>query len=81
MIEENVDKWRAKAMAEGALLGKLEGKHEASVSILEKFLMKRFGPISLSTHARLRAASEDQLQAWVDRILDARSLAEVFSDH
>ncbi|MDD2810304.1 DUF4351 domain-containing protein [Rhodoferax sp.] len=85
MIEENVDKWRAKAMAEGALLGrlegKLEGKHEANVTMLEKFLMKRFGPLSLSTHARLRAASEEQLQTWADRILDAHSLAEVFSDH
>lgn len=68
MIEENVDKWRAKAVAEGMLL--------------EKFLIKkRFGPISRSTHARLTGATEAQLQPWADRILDAHSLAEVFSDH
>ncbi|MDD4927362.1 MAG: DUF4351 domain-containing protein [Methylotenera sp.] len=97
MIEENVDKWRAKAIAEGVLMGRLEGKiegklegrHEGlllgkiegSTTLLERLLMKRFGSISLGTHARLKAATQEQLQTWADRILDAHSLAEVFSDH
>ena len=77
MLEENIDKWRAKAVAEGMLLGKLEG----GTTLLERQLMKRFGPISVSTHARLNAATEEQLLIWGERILDARSLAEVFNDH
>ena len=77
MLEENIDKWRAKAVAEGMLLGKLEG----GTSLLARQLMKRFGPISASTHARLSSTTEAQLQTWADRILDAQSLAEVFNDH
>ena len=81
MLEENIGKWRAKAVAEGMLLGKLEGRLEGGTTLLEHQLMKRFGPISVSTHARLKAATEDQLQTWAERILDAHSLTEVFSDH
>jgi flagellar biosynthesis/type III secretory pathway protein FliH len=85
MLEENMDKWRAKAIAEGVLLGKLEGKIEGklegSTALLERQLMKRFGLISESTHARLTAATQEQLQTWADRILDAQSLTEVFNDH
>jgi len=93
MLEENIDKFRAKAIAEGVLLGKQEGKQEGmiegqllgqiegSVTLLERQLMKRFGPISDSTHVRLKAATQDQIQTWAERILDARSLAEVFNDH
>jgi len=89
MLEENIDKFRAKAIAEGVLLGKQEGKIEGqllgqiegSVTLLERQLMKRFGPISDSTHVRLKAATQNQIQTWAERILDARSLAEVFNDH
>ena len=91
MFEEGKDSLRAKLVAEGFLLGKLEAKREAElkakledlacmVSIMERLLTKRFGPISDSTHDQMTAATEEQLLTWAERMLDAPSLAEVFSD-
>ncbi|KJS65039.1 MAG: hypothetical protein JM57_13280 [Comamonadaceae bacterium BICA1-1] len=71
----------AQAMAEGRLEGKLEGKLEGEAALLERLIARRFGPITPSTRLRLDSATAAQLEAWADRILDARTLAEVFVDH
>ncbi|WP_149028978.1 DUF4351 domain-containing protein, partial [Serpentinimonas barnesii] len=71
----------AQAMAEGRLEGKLEGKLEGEAALLERLIARRFGPITPSTRLRLDSATAVQLEAWADRILDARTLAEVFVDH
>ena len=46
---------------------------------LRRLLQKRFGPLSEDVLARLQAASIDELELWLDRALDADSLAGVFS--
>ena len=89
MLETNLDRIKANAIAEGVLLGKLEGRLEGKLegklegesTLLERQLMKRFGAISDNTRIRLKAATADQLESWAERILDAQTLAEVFSGH
>jgi len=87
----------AQAMAEGVLRGKLEGelegklkgkfegiqigKLEGEAALLERLIARRFGPITPSTRLRLDSATSSQLEAWAERILDARTLAEVFADN
>ena len=75
----------AKGRLEGMQLGKLEGKLEGMLkgeaALLERQIARRFGPITPSTRLRLDSATAAQLEAWADRILDARTLAEVFADH
>jgi predicted transposase YdaD len=66
---------------EGQQEGKLEGKLEGEVMLLERLIVKRFGPVTEDTRTRLRTATTDQLKIWSERILDASKLAEVFSDH
>jgi len=43
-------------------------------------LAQRFGPLSDAVIARLDAADVDQLLAWSRRVLDARTLDDVFAD-
>ena len=77
MLETNMNQWRDKAIAEGVLLGKLEGE----TTLLELLLVKRFRGITENTRARLKTATAEQLEMWAERILDARTLADVFNEH
>jgi hypothetical protein len=68
-------------LQQGRLEGKLEGKLEGEAAILERQLNKRFGPLSDEMRQRLTQASQEQLESWADRILDASSLTSVFDGH
>ncbi len=67
----------------GLLLGRLEGEQsgiaKGEAYALRRLLQKRFGPLSEDVLARLQAASIDELELWLDRALDADSLAGVFA--
>ena len=58
-----------------------QGKIEGEAAILEKLLIKRFGPFGDETSARLKSATAEQLERWAERILDASSLDEVFAEN
>jgi predicted transposase/invertase (TIGR01784 family) len=62
---------RAKARAEG----KAEGRAE----VLLKLLGLRFGPPPEETRARTETATLEQLDTWIERVLTAKSLDEVFA--
>jgi hypothetical protein len=48
--------------------------------MLLKLLGKRFGALPEDAVARVNAAGPAELDAWVDRVLTAASLAEVLSN-
>ena len=85
MLEANLDRIRANAVAEGVLIGELRGelrgKLEGESTLLERQIVKRFGTITEEIRSRLRLATTDKLETWAERILDARTLAEVFIEH
>jgi hypothetical protein len=58
--------------------GKKEGRHERGHELLCKLLERRFGPLPASCLARLEAATEEDIDRWAERILDAKTLDEVF---
>jgi predicted transposase YdaD len=55
--------------------GKIEGKAEGKVSVLKRQLTRRFGALPAWAERRIDAASVAQLDAWLDGIFDAESLA------
>ena len=63
----------------GLLQGMQRGRAEGEAYALRHLLQKRFGPLSDDVLARLQAASIDELELWLDRALDADSLAGVFA--
>jgi flagellar biosynthesis/type III secretory pathway protein FliH len=54
------------------------GRNEAARALARRLLEMRFGPLDESTLARLGAADQATLDQYVERVLTADSLAEVF---
>ena len=65
-LAEKFDQWAQDYQREGKTL------------VLQRLLARRFGPLPTEVIARISGASVEEVDIWVDRVLDARSLDEVF---
>ncbi len=74
-----IEKGILQGMQQGLLQGLTQGRAEGEAYALRRLLQKRFGPLPEDALTRLHTASVDELEHWLDRALDADSLAEVFS--
>lgn len=67
---------------EGKLEGKLEGKREGRVegeaALLERQLLRRFGSLSETARRRIASADADTLLLWGERLLDAKTLEDIW---
>jgi hypothetical protein len=63
-------------LAEGEARGEARGLRVS----LKRMLTLRFGAPDAATVARLEAASGDQLERWLDRVLGAASASDVIAD-
>lgn len=68
--------------AEGLLAGRSEGRLEGCNDLLLRQLRKRFGQDirDIRVQKRLRQATPEELEIWAERILDAKTLQDVFGD-
>ena len=60
--------------------GREQGKSEGKADSLLKQLEKRFGELAPEVLARVQAANLEQLDRWLLRFVDARTLDEVFAE-
>ena len=58
--------------------GLLQGRQEGEATLLQSLLARRFGTLPDAVRARLAGATVEQLESWALKILDAKSLDEVF---
>ena len=58
--------------------GRQQGRQEGERAVIARLLRRRFGELPSAISAQLRSASEAELEAWVDNVLDATTLQEVF---
>lgn len=70
----------AKGLAEGRAKGLAEGLAEGRAEILIRVLTGRFGQLTAPMAQRVRDATPEQVELWVDRFLTAQSLADVFDE-
>ncbi len=70
MLAERLEEW--------AHAYKAEGKAEGEALALQKLLRKRFGAVPSEVLAQIASASLEQLDTWLDQVLDARSLDDIF---
>lgn len=57
-----------------------KGRDETLRSMLVHLLERRFGEITDTVRGRAEQASLEEVNRWIDRILDARTIDEVFSE-
>ena len=65
-------------LQEGHQKDRQEGRQEGEVALLMRLLVKRFGNVSESIESRLTQATIADLELWGDRILEAKTLTDVF---
>ncbi|MCP4347771.1 MAG: DUF4351 domain-containing protein [Desulfobacterales bacterium] len=60
--------------------GRKQGKKEGEVLVLKRQISRRFGTVPVWAEDRLKQAEQKDLEIWIDRILDAGSVEEVFKN-
>lgn len=75
-LAERFDTWAQKHEQRGIEKGVEKGEALA----LQKLLTKRFGPLPPDSLSKIAAASAEQLDTWMDRVLDAPTLGDIFSE-
>ena len=70
--------WDRKMERKGERKGEKKGELKGLQNTLSKLLEKRFGPIDAQTDQRIKKANLEQLDEWVLRSVDARTVSEVF---
>ena len=81
IAQELIERGKAEGLAVGKAVGKAEGLAEGEArgeargeaKSLLRLLERRFGPLPEWARERVSAASLEQLDAWLDGVLDARS--------
>lgn len=80
MLTTHAKDWSQQWRQEGWREGREEGRRDGASSLLEQLLSRKFGPLSPEITARLRQADTEQLQTWSLKLLDAKTLDQVFSE-
>jgi predicted transposase/invertase (TIGR01784 family) len=83
IAQEWIDEGKAlgllQGVAEGMAQGVAEGMARGEARLLTRQLTRRFGTLPADVTARMEDADTYTLEAWADRLLDARTLDEVFA--
>jgi hypothetical protein len=69
---------RKEGLQEGRQVGLQEGRQEGLAAALTRVLAHRFGPLDAAMRERLAQAKSDELERWLDHVLGATTLDEVF---
>ena len=79
------DQERSEGKTEGFVKGKAEGKAEGKVVALRDNLAKlttaKFGLLPQAIQTEIHRASSDELELWLERLLFAEKLQDVFGDN
>jgi hypothetical protein len=74
-----IEQGRVEGEAKGRVEGEAKGRVEGEAKALVKLLTAKFGGVPESVHSRIRAASVEELDAWIERVLTAPTLDAVFA--
>ncbi len=70
MLSEQLEVWARQYEARGEARGE--------VMALQKLLTKRFGVIPVDILAKIASASQEQVDSWLDQMLDAKNFGDLF---
>jgi hypothetical protein len=69
-----------KGIQQGLQQGRQEGVQQGEALALQKLLVRRFGALPASAVEQIANARAELLEVWLDRVLDAATLEEVFHE-
>lgn len=78
MLAERIAEWNRQLEEQSIQKGLQKGRQEGEASFLLRLLEKKFGALKPGDRDRITAADPSLLQEWLDRVLTATSLSEVF---
>jgi hypothetical protein len=73
-----VQEWGEEFQRKGLQEGRREGLREGEARFLLRLLASRFGDLPQGVQERVQQADLSQLERWGERLLDARTLADLF---
>jgi len=73
MLRETVQEWTQQWLE--------EGRQQGEARLLRRMVEQKFGPLTEADQARIQQADAEELLAWGERLLTARTLSEVFGVH
>ena len=79
MLAERVKTWTEEWKQQGIEQGIERGVPLGEARLLRRLLTRRFGSVPPWVEERLEQATETELESWADRVLESRSLEEVFA--
>lgn len=68
-----------RGLEKGMRVGKIEGRLEGEATLLQRQLIRKFGPLPETLQQRIQTATPVQLETWSLNILDAQTLDAVFT--
>jgi predicted transposase YdaD len=85
-VKEWTEQWKQEGLAEGLAEGRAEGRAEGlaqgriegEAALLLRQMGRRFGPLPEATRQRIALADAETLLIWGERLMEARSLEEVW---
>ncbi|MBF0136633.1 MAG: DUF4351 domain-containing protein [Magnetococcus sp. DMHC-1] len=63
----------------GEETGRKKGRKDGIAEVLLRLLQQRFGPLPKSLHDTMKTANLTTLKQWSDKILDAKSIDDIFA--
>jgi len=72
--------WDEIIFKKGEKKGERKGEKKGAANMLVRLLTRRFGQLPTWAEARLRKAKSAQLEEWSDKVLDAKTLADVLGE-
>jgi hypothetical protein len=77
-LAERMVEWAEGYKAQGVQTGIQQGMQQGEALALQKLLSKRFGVIPMEIASQISTATSQQIEAWLDLVLDAPSLEAIF---
>lgn len=78
ILADRFETWALQHEQRGVEKGIEQGIEKGEALLLQRLLVRRFGPLPGDLVAHIGSATTEQLERWGDRVLDAASLDDVF---
>ncbi|WP_298128557.1 DUF4351 domain-containing protein [Ferrovum sp.] len=75
---EGMQQGMRQGMQQGMQQGVQQGMQQGEALALQKLLTKRFGAISPEILAQISSARTEQIELWLDQVMDAQSMETLF---